>query len=152
MQQFDPDTASVGRLVTITAPVQERQGAQRALKIQAAPLPNLSRVKPNGAKGIEQVIAVVMNPVVYADDDTPINDFKPPLEVSVQFTKADVKKTALDAKGVPQLSLAVVYSSDDGWKWERLKTRVTLDASGGGTLSAKLRTLRPQDPIVMCRP
>jgi hypothetical protein len=153
MHHFEPGGAAVGRQVTIDTQTQKRRGASHKLKVEAAPLPNLSRVKPKGAKGIEGVISVVLNPIVRSiEDDQEWNEFDPPLDISVQYTEADAKATTLDAKGNPKLSLALVYQSENGWKWERLKTEVIPSRQGGGTLRAKIRTLRPQDPIVMCRP
>lgn len=153
MPQFQIKRGTVGRVINIDTRVQKIAGTPRQLAIQLAALPKLSDLKPNGAKGIEQVLAVVLNPVVRTQEENrEVIEFDPQLTVTVQYTQADADATTQDAKGVPKLSLALVYESQGQQKWERLKTRVTPSSSGGGTLEAKIKTLQPADPIVVCRP
>ncbi|HZQ09366.1 MAG TPA: hypothetical protein VFD70_22500 [Anaerolineae bacterium] len=152
--RFEPGRAYVERQVEINAPPQHHQGARRKIAIEAAPLPDLRGVAPEKEKGIEEIITVIINPIVrFEDSRAEVYQFEPPLDVTVQYTEADVKATTLDEQGIPKLSLIVAYQASDGWKWERLKTRVNPSLPGGaGTLHAKLHTLRPKDPIAMGRP
>jgi hypothetical protein len=93
-----------------------------------------------------------MSPVVrYIDTGQEVSQFEPPLDVSVQFTEADAKATTLDSNGVPKLSLGVAYPADGGWKWEKLKTHVTKEGSGG-TLHAKLHTLHSKEALFISKP
>jgi len=144
----------VSRQVSFVADVQHHQGAKRKVMIEAAPMPDMSTAVPSPEKGIDQVLALVMNPVVrLADTKEEMWKFEPPLQVKVTYTEADVNATTPDEQGKPKLSLVLVYQEDAAWKWERLKTHVEPDASKKqGTLSAKIHTLRPKDPLVIGRP
>jgi hypothetical protein len=149
---FEAGKAQVERQVTINPRDQHHQGAHRKIKVESASPADLSNVKPNGANGIEQVLAVVMRPVVrYADSGQDISQFEPPLDITVRFTDADVKATTLDANGLPRLSLGAVYPADGDWKWQRLKTHVSKDGDGG-TLQAKLHSLHPDESLIICAP
>ncbi len=152
--RFEPGRAYVERLVQINAQPQHHQGVRRKIAIEAAPLPDLRGIVPEKAKGIEEIITVIINPIVrFEESHAEVHEFEPPLDLTVQYTEADVKATTLDEHGIPRLSLIVVYQASEGWKWERLKTRVNPSTPGGaGTLHAKLHTLRPQDPVAMGRP
>lgn len=152
MPTFDISSSRINRAITIDQP--KSMAATRQLKIQASPLPDISKLAPDASKGIEGIIAVVMNPSIRdANDNSELIEFDPPLDITVEYTAADVKATTLDAKGLPRLSLVLGYQAGKVWKYERLKTQVKPNPDGkGGTLRAKLRTLQPADPIFLMRP
>ncbi len=148
---FETGRAHVGREITINPQDQHHKGEHRKIKVEAASLEDLSKENPNGANGIESIVAVVMTPNVrYADSGESVTQFEPPLDVKVRYTDADAAGAA-SANGLPQLSLGVAYPTDGGWKWERLKTHVTKEGTSG-TLHTKLHSLHPNETIIICKP
>ena len=153
--EFEEDSENVTptarRKTKIVAPTQ--RAAKGKLQIRALPLPGLAGATPPPEKGIDAILVNVLNPSArFASDDAQVFDFDPPLTLVVRYKAEDEKATTLK-NGTPQLSLATVYQSDKGWRFERLDTSVQPDADGnGGTLTAYLKTLHPNDPVVMCRP
>lgn len=153
MHRFAQGQPHVVRNVSLEGQDQRYKRTTKKLDIQAAPLPDLSDAKPRPDKGIEGLVTVVMHPLVrFQDADEIIEIFDPPLELDVEYTQADVQATTLDDKGAPRLSLCLGYPTEQGWKWERLKTRVTPSSDSAGTLHAQVRTLHPQDPVWIGRP
>jgi hypothetical protein len=141
------------RNTSIVAPMQSTASGMRKLAISALPLPDLSSAIPPPEKGIDAILVTVLNPDVrFADTDAEVYDFDPVLRVTVNYKPEDRDATTME-DGKPRLSLATVFESEGGWRFERLATAVVPDAEGGGgTLSALLETLQPDDPVVMCRP
>lgn len=153
MPAFAPGQAHVTRRVQVTMQDQGHQGKKRPMQVEAIPLPDTSGVEPRPDKGIEQVVAIVMHPTIrFADSGENIEQFDPPVEMEVEYTAADVKATTTDARGVPRLSLSLGYQAPDGWKWEKLDTHITPRGPNGGTLHAKIHTLKPLDPLFVTRP
>lgn len=144
----------MNRRVAITAAMQHHEGEKQKVTVDAAPMPDMSKVVPKAGKGIEQVLAVVMNPMIRVESTgRELIKFEPPLEVTVWYTEAEVNATTMDENGRPRLSLLLAWEDNADWKWERLKTHVEPDASGKqGTLSAKIHTLHPNDPLIIGRP
>lgn len=139
------------RRTEIRVPAQSINGARRKLTVVAAPLPAMPNDAPPAEKGIEALVAMVINPVVRdAETNQELYEFDPPLEIAVRFKPEDTTETGDEP---PRLSLITAYLAGQGWKFERLPTAVTSDGPGkGGTLRAQLRTLQPQDPLVIGRP
>lgn len=152
--EFTPKSTHVTRRVRAKLQDQMHEGKKHKIQIEATPLPDVSRAKPHPAKGIEQVIALVMHPKIrIAATGEAIEEFDPPIEFEVEYTRSDVKATQKNARGTPKLSLSIGYEEPDGeWKWEKLKTRVKPLDENKGTLHAKLRTLHPKDPMFITRP
>jgi hypothetical protein len=153
---FDEDSDQIAptarRKTHIVAPAQDTPDGKRRLDITANALPNLTGVTPPPEKNIDAILVTVLNPSVrFLDSDIEVNDFAPPLTLVVDYKAEDAEATTTEG-GKPRLSLAAVYQSNEGWRFERLNTDVTPYAEGGGTLTASLGTLQPNDPVVMCRP
>ncbi len=154
--EFDEDTDSVSpttqRHTLIRAPVQTIGGVKHRLSVVANPLPmgGIPDVPPD--KGIEELVLTVINPAVRtADTGEELFDFNPPLEITVNYKEQDAGSA--QTAQAPRLSLVTLYPVEGGWRMERLPTQVQPDkVEGGGTLSAKIRTLRPSDPVAIGRP
>lgn len=154
--EFDEDSEQLSptarRKTSIFAPAQDSPGGKRKLDITAMPLPDLTGATPPAEKGIDALLVTVLNPSVrFADSDLAVNDFSPALTLIVDYKPEDAMATTME-NGIPRLSLATVYQSEDGWRFERLDTEVKPNVEGGGTLTALLNTLQPNDPVVFCRP
>jgi len=151
---YQPGHSHVYRETTLDAPPQHHQGTSRKVTIDMLAMPDMTGVTPAAGKGIDGIIAWVMNPVVkWHDTGEEVHNFEPPLSLTVGYTAEDVQATTLDDKGIPRLALILAYQSDDGWKWERMHTRVEPSSPGGpGTLSCKIHTLHPKDPVAIGRP
>ncbi len=154
VNRFETGRHPVRRNLTVDAKAQRHQGASRKITVEAGALPDLTNVTPGKDKGIDAIVQVVMNPIVrYADSREEVIEFEPPLEIVIDYTAEDAKATTLNAEGIPQLSITQAYQTPEGWKWERLKTRVSPTSPGGpGTLHTQLHTLRPKDPLMITRP
>lgn len=151
---FQPGRANVSREVTLDVRPQHHKGTLRRIAAEMTPLPDMTGVTPTAGKGIAEIIVWVMNPVVmWEDNHDEVYEFEPPLALTVAYSAEDAKATTADDKGIPQLALVLAYKAEDGWKWERLPTRVEPSSPGGaGKLSAKLHTLHPKDPVAIGRP
>ncbi len=151
---FETGRDPVRRNTTIDAQAQHHQGTSRKITVEAGALPDLTNVTPSADKGIDAIVQVVMNPIVrYADSRDEVTEFEPPLDITIDYTAEDAKTTKLNAAGTPQLSITQAYQTPEGWKWERLKTRVSpASPDGPGTLRAQIHTLRPKDPLMITRP
>ncbi len=145
--------APTRRRLRIVAPPQTRRGKRQQVRIELKPLPALGETKPPPEKRIDEILAVVVNPMVYAaETGEPLETFDPPLTVTISYKKQDAARTTMN-NGVPQLSIVTVYESDKGLRFEKLATQVTPDADGnGGTLTADLYTLAPNDPLCVGKP
>jgi hypothetical protein len=154
---FEEDTENISptvrRKTRIVAPVQSAGGGKRKLTIRPMPLQNLTGVTPPPEKGIDAILVTVLNPSArFVDSETEVYNFDPPLTLMVSYKPEDQAATS-SQNGTPQLSLATVYQSEKGWRFERLPTTVRPNSTNeGGTLIASLKTLQPNDPVVMCRP
>jgi hypothetical protein len=154
VHEFAPGRAHVNRKVTIHARPQHHEGTQRKLAVKAEGLPDVGELVPPKEKGIDGLIALVMNPSVeFENGGGAVEKLEPPLDLKVEYTAEDAKQTTLDASGTPRLSLILGYQDDGKWKWERLNTHVKSAGEGqGGTLHAKIHTLKPKDPVWIGHP
>ncbi|RIK24605.1 MAG: hypothetical protein DCC52_12225 [Chloroflexi bacterium] len=152
MFTFDPESDALKpmsrRKVTITAPAQMLRGARRKLVVEAQPLPSLGELKIPANKGIEKLLVLVIDDRVRdAETRDEVYEFEKPLTYVIEYTKEDIAATTLNADGTPRLSIVTGYQTQDGWKFERLPTKVTPNPkTGGGTLTAQVKTLQPLDP------
>lgn len=155
---FDPMQDAVKpftrRKATITAPAQNVGGVMRKLTVSANPLPAYSQLEIPQEKKIDALVVLVGDfRVSYADTGTEVNDFTEPLTFVFEYTKEDAATTGLNADGSPQLSIVTGYPAGDGWKFEKLLTKAVPNPdTGGGTLTATVRTLHPLDPQWIGRP
>lgn len=142
------------RTLRIIAPTQIVRGKKQKIRVELAPLPAIGVLKPPPEKGIDALLALVVNPMVLAQDTgDALTAFDPPLTITVQYKKEDAAETSTDEKGIPKLSIVCGYEAEDGWRFEKLPTTVTPDAKGnGGTLTAQLKTLAPKDPLWVGKP
>jgi hypothetical protein len=157
---FEPDTQSVTptvlRKVRVVAPVQTFGDTKQRVYVQANPFPpGVDQVNIPSGKGIDALLTLVIEPVVRRlDNDAEVNDFSDELSLTIYYTAKEVAATELDSFGRPMLSIVSGYRDEsEVWRLERLDTRVTPDPNtGGGTLTAKLKTLHPKDPQWIGRP
>lgn len=155
--EFDPDTDQLApiirRKVRFVAPPQNMRGGKQRVTITPDKLPSTQGAEPPAAKNISLDVMVIEPQVQLAETNEYVYDFDPPLELTIFYKKEDAAKTTLDDNGVPRLSIITGYHSPDGWKFERLSTTVTPDPqTEGGTLTAQVSTLHPQDPAWVGHP
>lgn len=149
---FDPDLDAVkfqaSRKVTVNAPDQTINGTRRKLIVEANTLPKLADLKVPAGKGIEKLLVLVIDDRIRTKDTREeVYEFDSPVTYTVEYTKEDAAATTKNAEGTPRLSIVAGYQTADGWKFERLKTTVTPNPrNGGGTLTAKIKNLKPKDP------
>jgi hypothetical protein len=142
-------TPLVKRRVTIVAPDQSSNGQKRKLFVDALPLPADPPEPPPEGKGIDRLITSVIHPRVrYADSPDSLNDFDPPLTITIKYTNQDVE-TIGEVDRRPRLAVVTFYQEEKDWRWQRLETEV--DAASM-TITAKLQTLTPKDPVGMGHP
>lgn len=148
---FDPAREQIKplsrRKVTVMAPAQTVAGVKRKLRVEAKNLPTIDVQVPQG-KGIDALLVLVIDDrVMLADSDQELFEFNPPLTYSIEYTKEDAEGVSKNVDGTPKLSIVTGYRADDGWKFERLNTKVEPNsATGGGTLTAELANMHPKDP------
>lgn len=151
--EFTPDeqgaVPTIARRTRIVAPGQRVNNATQKIRVIAQPLPQINNLVIPAEKGIDSLDILLINPVVrLADSDQELNEFDPPLTVTVWLDKQDMTAGKLTADGAPAMSLITGYQAADGWKFERLSTERSFNPeTGGGTLSAQIRTLTPKDPV-----
>lgn len=149
---FDPQSDTLKpvsrRKVTVTAPAQTIAGVKRRLRVEAKDLPSLEDIQAPEGKGILKLLVLLIDDrVMLADTDEEIYEFDPPLTYAVEYTQEDAAAAPKNADGTPTLSIVTGYPAEDGWKFERLDTKVESNpATGGGTLTAEQWTMHPQDP------
>jgi hypothetical protein len=84
--------------------------------------------------------------------------FDPPLKITVEFTEEDVAtaracakklKLKMKANDKPPISLYTYWRDGNRLRWKQVKPdRVTWDRSGKrGTMTARIWTLKPKDPV-----
>lgn len=156
--EFEQDregfVATARRRIRFVMPPQKNLAARQRITIQLEPLPKLDQLEIPSGKGIEALQLLIANPVARMSETyQQVYDFDPPLSVTVYYTKEDTAETTFHPDGTPRLSIVSGYESQEGWRFERLDTRVQADKeTGGGTLTAELRTLHPNDPLWTGRP
>ncbi len=149
---FDPERDGISRLsrrkVTVKAPAQTINGARKRLVVEANPLPDLPNLQIPEGKGIEKLVVLVIDDRVRTrDTGEEVYEFDSPLMYTIEYTKEDAAATTTNDDGKPRLSIVTGYLAEEGWKFERLDTKVTPNPkTGGGTLEAKIKSLKPQDP------
>jgi len=152
-QEQESIAAPTHRNLRIIAPQQNSRGKRQKVRIELKPLPALGEMKPPPEKRIDEILAVVSNPAVYAaETGEQLETFDPPFTVTLTYKKQDAARTEL-LNGAPQLSIITVYESEKGLRFERLATKVSPNPDGdGGTLTANLTTLAPNDPLCIGKP
>ncbi|MBI4674378.1 MAG: hypothetical protein HY741_22265 [Chloroflexi bacterium] len=153
-EEQDGAAALVRRKLRVVVPAQKGKGKPQKVRIDLKRLPALDSLKPPPEKHIDALLAVVINPVIFASESgEQLTTFDPPLTITIHYEEQDAALTTNSSDGVPQLSIVTVYESSDGWRFEKLQTTVSPNPNGnGGTLTAQVTTLEPDDPFCMGMP
>src|SRR6187399_1250339 len=87
-------SATVRRTTQIVAPAQQSRGGKRKIVVEALPLPDTDNLQPPANKGIDALLVTVINPRVrFADDDNELNDFAPPLTMTIHYGAQETDAT-----------------------------------------------------------
>jgi hypothetical protein len=141
-----PNALHIKRAVSVKVP---NQSDGRPLEVVAMPLPSETLPMPPAGKGIKKIVRLVIEPHVRVEkNNAAVYHFDPPLVVTMEFTAEDAQVVARGPDSKPQLSIISCWKDGNAWHWERLKTTVACSGTcETGTLTAEIKTLRPNDPL-----